>query len=135
MFSIYSKKNILCVDIQYDCVKSLREKGFAAIHSNLFRDVPKEKKYDLILFNAPYLPEEKLEDKQSQLETTGGKKGDEISLKFIKQAKRFITKGGKIFLLVSSLTPLDPLNTFNPKVVARKKVWFEELILLEFNFF
>jgi release factor glutamine methyltransferase len=128
------KKKILCVDKQYSCVKSLREKGFATIHSNLFKEVPRDMKYDLILFNAPYLPEDKLEDKQSQIETTGGKRGDEISLKFLRQAKKYLKENGKIFLLISSLTPMDKIEKFNPKIATRKKVWFEELKILEFTF-
>ncbi len=129
-----SKKNVLCVDKQYGCVKFLREKGFATIYSDLFREVPKDMKYDLILFNAPYLPEDKLEDKQSRIETTGGKRGDEISVRFLRQAKSHLKKNGKIFLLISSLTPLDKINKFNPKIVARKKIWFEELFILEITF-
>lgn len=129
-----SKKNVICVDIQYDCVKNLRKKGFATIHSNLFKEVPKDKKYDLILFNAPYLPLDKKEEKQSQIETTGGKKGDEISIKFLKQAKKHLKEFGKIFLLISSLTTSERINKFNPKIVARKKLWFEEVLILEFQF-
>ena len=125
------KKNIVCVDIQYTCVKNLRKKGFATIHSDLFKEVPKEKKYDLIFFNAPYLPEDKNEEKQSQIETTGGKRGDEISLKFIKQAKKYLKDKGKIFLLISSLTSFDKIKKFDPKIVSRKKIWFEELLILE----
>jgi methylase of polypeptide subunit release factors len=100
----------------------LRKKGFAAIHSNLFKEVPKERKYNLILFNAPYLPSDKAEEKQSQLETTGGKRGDEISLKFLRQSKKFLKHHGKILLLVSSLTPLERINEYHPKIVARKKI-------------
>jgi release factor glutamine methyltransferase len=128
------KKKILCVDKQYSCVKFTREKGFATIHSNLFKEVPRDMKYDLILFNAPYLPKNKLEDKQSQIETTGGKRGDEISLKFLRQAKKYLKQGGKVFLLISSLTPMDKINNFNPKIVAEKKIWFEELKILEITF-
>jgi HemK-related putative methylase len=127
------KKDIICVDLQYDCVKSLRKKGFATIHSNLFREVPRERKYDLILFNAPYLPQDRAEEKQSQIETTGGKRGDEVSLKFLRQSKKFLKQNGKILLLVSSLTPMDKLEKFNPRIVARKKIWFEELLILEIS--
>ncbi len=125
------KKNIFCVDLQIDCVNHLLQKGFNAIESNLFKRIPKGKKFDLILFNAPYLPRNKLEDKQSQIETTGGKWGDEISLKFLNQGKKFLKLNGKIFLLVSSLTPMNKLEKFNPKIIARKKIWFEELLILE----
>jgi len=128
------QKNILCIDKQHSCVKFLKRKGFTTIHSDLFKEVPQDIKYDLILFNAPYLPEDKLEDKKSQIETTGGKRGDEISLRFLRQAKKYLKKRGKIFLLISSLTPLKKIDKFNPRIVARKKIWFEELKILKISF-
>lgn len=128
-----SKKDIVCVDIQYDRVKDLRAKGFPSIKSNLFREVPRDNNYDLILFNAPYLPEDKREDKQSRIETTGGKRGDEISLRFLRSARNFLKPCGKILLLISSLTPMERIEKFNPKIVSRKKLFMEELLILEFT--
>lgn len=128
-----SKKKITCVDIQEGCVDLLRKKGFNAIHSDLFEGIPKGTRYDIILFNAPYLPEDKLEDNQSSIETTGGKRGDEISLKFLKQAPDYLNKDGKILLLISSLTFQNQINCFNPIIVATKKIWFEELKILEIS--
>ncbi len=90
-------------------------------------------RFDLITFNAPYLPLDSREPKSSQLATTGGKKGDEISLEFLKQAKKHLNKNGKIFLLISSLTPMDKIKRFNPKIVAKKKIFMEELLILEFS--
>jgi methylase of polypeptide subunit release factors len=45
------------------------------------------------------------EDKESALATTGGKQGDELILKFLKQAQKHLTKKGIILLVLSSLTP------------------------------
>jgi release factor glutamine methyltransferase len=125
------KKNILAVDINPSAVKLLKQKGFNAIKSNLFKKI--KDKFDLITFNAPYLPLDKREPKDSQLATTGGKKGDEITVKFLKQAKKHLNKNGKIFLLISSLTPINKIKKFNPKIVARKKQFFEQLLILEFG--
>lgn len=130
--TLVKKNNILSVDIQRECVTELNKQGFRTLRSDLFSKVPLSNKFDLILFNAPYLPRNNLEDKKSQIETTGGKRGDEVSIRFLKQAKGYLKDGGKILLLVSSLTPLDKINKFNPKIVARKKIWFEELLILEF---
>ena len=58
-----------------------------SITSDLFDKIPKNKKFDIVAFNPPYLPEDKREDKESQLTTTGGKKGNEITLRFLKKAK------------------------------------------------
>lgn len=123
--------NVLAVDINKEVVKFTSNKGINALQSNLFSKV--NGKFDIILFNAPYLPRDKDEPKDSQLETTGGKKGDEVSIKFLTQAAKHLNKGGKIFLLISSLTPIKRINKFKPRIVARKKLFFEELLILEFT--
>ena len=124
------KKNILTVDINPSAIKLLKQKGFKTIKSNLFSKI--KNKFDLITFNAPYLPLDSREPKSSQLATTGGKNGDEISLKFIRQAKKHLNKNGRIFLLISSLTPMDKIK-FKYKIVAKKKIFMEELLILEFS--
>ena len=126
-----NKKNILAVDINPKSIKLLKKKNFNAIKSNLFEKI--KTKFDLITFNAPYLPLDTREPKNSQLATTGGKHGDEISLKFLKQAKEHLNKNGKIFLLISSLTPINKIKKSNPKIVARKNQFFEQLLILEFK--
>jgi release factor glutamine methyltransferase len=131
--NFFEKEKILCVDINPSAVSATRLIGFKAIKSNLFSKIPKKRKFDLITFNAPYLPEPiyESEPKSSKLITTGGKNGDEISLKFLKQAREYLNEKGKILLLISSLTPIDKINKFKPKIVAKKKIFFEELLILE----
>ena len=126
------KKNILAADINPNTIKSLKQKKYNAINTNLFSKI--KNKFDLITFNAPYLPLDPREPKSSQLATTGGKRGDEISMKFLRQAKKHLNKNGKIFLLISSLTPMNKIKKSNPKIVARKKMFMEELLILEFTF-
>ena len=130
MSKFLDKKNILATDINPNAVKLAKKKGFNAIRTNLFEKI--KGKFDLITFNAPYLPEDSQEPKSSRLATTGGKRGDEISVKFLKQAKKHLNKNGKVFLLISSLTPMDKINRFKHKIVARKKIFMEELLILEF---
>lgn len=126
-----NKKNILTADINPESVKKLRQKKFKSIKTNLFKNI--DGKFDLITFNAPYLPLDKREPKESQTTTTGGENGDEISLEFLKQAKKYLNKNGKIFLLISSLTPIEKIKKYKPKIVARKKIFMEELLILEFT--
>jgi len=127
-------KKVLASDIDNDSIKYVKSKKIKIIKSNLFSSPKlKNKKFDIITFNAPYLPEDKQEPKDSRLATTGGKCGDEVSLRFIKQAKKHLKTNGRIFLLISSLTPTKRINKFKPKIVARKKIFFEELIILQFD--
>jgi release factor glutamine methyltransferase len=124
-------KTITCADINVDAVKFTAKKGFVSIESNLFDNISQS--FDLITFNAPYLPEDELEDSESALATTGGVLGDEIPIKFVEQALHHLNKNGRIFLLVSSLTPLKRLENLGGKIVSRKKIWMEELLILEFK--
>jgi release factor glutamine methyltransferase len=126
-------KNITAVDIDEESIDSIKKiKGIKAIHSDLFKKIQKNEKFDIITFNAPYLPEDKFGIDKGK-DTTGGKTGDEISIKFLKQAKQHIQKNGKIFLLISSFTPMKNIRKFSPKEVAKKRIFFEDLVILEIN--
>lgn len=104
-------------------------RGFNCIQSDLFQNI--HGKYNLIIFNPPYLPEDKKEPKDSRIATTGGKKGSEIINKFLKQAKDYLKKGGKIFLLTSSLTKGINFLNYKKKLLEKEKLFFEELYVWE----
>ncbi len=124
-------KNILSVDINSDAVDLAKSKGFRAIESDLFEKI--DSKFDLICFNAPYLPNDDREDDESKLATSGGERGDEIAVRFLESVNNFIKEDAKIYMLVSSLTPMDKINEYNPEIVARKNIFFEELLVLSFK--
>lgn len=127
----YGAKEVLAVDINDDAVKNVKKLGIDAVKSNLFSKV--KGKFDLIVFNPPYLPFDREEDKDSALATTGGKKGDETIIKFLKQSANHLEKNGVILFLLSSLTPKDKIKkllfelNFSYDVVSKKKIFFEEL--------
>lgn len=124
-------EDILCADINSDCIKLAKEKGFRAARSDLFEEI--DERFDYIIFNAPYLPEDDIEDNESSIATTGGKRGDEVVLNFLKNINSFLKDNGVFFILISSLTSLDKINKYNYKIVAKKRIFFEELLILEFK--
>jgi len=81
-------RDIFGVDINKDAVKHCKKLGFNCKTSNLFSNV--KGKFDLIIFNPPYLPEDNLEPKNSKIATTGGKKGSELINKFLNQSPKFL---------------------------------------------
>jgi release factor glutamine methyltransferase len=124
------KQNILCADIDKETIKYLKKQKLKKIQSNLFSNINKESKFDLIIFNPPYLPEDK-QDKG--LDTTGGKEGHETIIKFLQEAKEHLAKKGKILLLVSSLSKpriikkeIKRLNYKKTKL-SELKTFFEKL--------
>ena len=108
--------------------------GFNCIESDLFEKIPKQN-FDIIIFNPPYLPEDVREPKDSRTATTGGKKGNEIILNFLKQAKNYLSENGKIFLITSSLAEEIDFKKleYNAKEIGCEKLFFEQLCVLELN--
>ncbi len=124
-------KKVLATDTEEESIKAVKKLGIPAIKSNLFQKI--RGKFDLIIFNPPYLPQDLREDSESSRATTGGKKGDELILKFLKQSIEHIRSDGIILLIVSSLTPKIRINNFLKKnilvckVLSEKKIFFEKL--------
>ena len=119
--------DILTADINQESVKLLKNKGFKSIKTDLFSKINKKQKFNLIIFNPPYLPEDKYDKKPN---TTGGKKGYELILKFLKQAKNYLNSNGKIILLFSSLSNPEIIKTkakqlgYALKLLNQKKLFF-----------
>jgi len=122
------KENIFGCDINSDAILHCQNLGFNIIESDLFSKI--EGKFDLIIFNPPYLPSLPLkegEDAESQLATTSGIKGSKLINKFLKKASSFLTPTGKIFLLTSSLTKAINWRNYKKELLTTKKLFFEGL--------
>jgi len=69
--------------------------------------------------------------------TDGGKEGLEIPMKIIKSVKSRLIPGGKLVYVTSSLSNFKKLinytelQGFKVSIVAKKKLFFEELIIIE----
>ena len=127
------KRNIFSSDLNSRAVEYCKNLGFNCIQSNLFENFIENKMFDLIIFNPPYLPLDKSEPENSRKETTGGKKGNEIAIGFLKQVKKYLLKEGKIFLVMSSLAEKINFESFGfeSEMIVSKKLFFEELIVWE----
>ncbi len=128
-------ENIFSSDIDERAVSHCSLLGFNCVHSDLFEKI--EGTYDIIIFNPPYLPEDSREPKDSRTATTGGKKGNEIILKFLEQAKNFLEKNGKIFLITSSLSPEVNFRKlgYDAREIGCEKLFFERLCIWELEIY
>ncbi|MBM3200144.1 methyltransferase [Candidatus Woesearchaeota archaeon] len=124
-------KDVLAVDINPKAVDTLREKGLKAEVSDLFSNV--KEKFDLIIFNPPYLPRDDEEPEDSAVITTGGKEGYEVIERFLQHAKKFLTSEGRILLVCSSLTgdveKLFKKYSYRFKKLEEEKIFFERLFV------
>ena len=111
------------------------------LQSDLFSKIDQNQKFDLIIFNPPYVPSEKINtEKQTSgidLAVDGGKDGAEIINKFIDQLFFFLSDYGVCYLLISSLNKQKKIERLLKKnnlffeIVGSKKLFFEELFVLK----
>lgn len=89
--------------------------------------------FDFVCFNPPYLPSEGKKD----LAVDGGKDGVEVASRLFQEATRVLGQKGAVVFVVSSLSDYKALmdrvaaKGFTVRVLDRKKLFFEELLVLE----
>jgi len=125
---------VVAADIDPEAVKELLKKNagpkIKAMQSDLFSKVLG--KFDLIIFNPPYLPNH---PKAKDIALDGGEKGYEIVERFLGQARHYLKQNGKILLLISTLTNRKHIERalagqkFKFKIIKEKKMDFEKLFV------
>lgn len=89
--------------------------------------------FDLIVCNLPYLPSDKLLDPA----VDGLQDGTKIPSMIIQSASNQVKKNGKMIFLTSSLAKYDELVElsrslgFDVTIAAKKKMFYEELLIIE----
>lgn len=106
-----TKAKVLAMDINPQAVECARMNGIDTIKSDLFQKV--ECKFDLILFNPPYLPDGLGESAGSGIDLAlyGGPTGSEVLYRFLRDAREHIGDKGKILVVVSTYTRIDDLKS------------------------
>ena len=90
-------------------------------------------KFDFIVCNLPYLATDEILD----IATDGGAEGFEIPKKIFDSSLKNLKETGKFIFVTSSLSNYQKLMDYveklglKTKIIARKKLFFEELILVE----
>lgn len=96
--------------------------------SDLFSNVAG--KFDLVLFNPPYLPSKDYEDRT----VDGGPRGTLLTDRFLNDLPAHLEKGGESLLLFSSLNDAASVQLRHGNIefttVARRSLFFEELQVL-----
>jgi release factor glutamine methyltransferase len=112
------------------------------LQGDLFEPLAETAKFDLILFNSPYLPSEQTEE-QTWLGRAwaGGATGRQVIDEFIAEAQPHLEQSGEILLLQSTLAGVEETIAkfqaagLNAEVTVQQRLpFFETLILLKATF-
>ncbi|ACJ17397.1 N5-glutamine methyltransferase [Thermococcus onnurineus NA1] len=130
---------VLGVDVNPLAIKLAREnarlngiENVEFIQSNLFEGVNGE--FDVITFNAPYLPGEP--EEPIDLALVGGETGREVLDRFIDEVADYLKPGGIVQIVQSSITgikeTLERLKEVGLKgeIAAKNHVFFEDIVLI-----
>jgi release factor glutamine methyltransferase len=109
------------------------------VQASLFTALNQNAAFDLILFNAPYLPSEQ-QEVTSWIDRAwaGGVNGREVVDRFISEVPFYLKPRGRVLLMQSSLTGVEEtlqkfkIQGLNARVKAELKLpFFETLTLIE----
>jgi len=139
-------KKVVAVDMNPHAVKcaklNAKSNGFSAKIDvrlgDLFQPIRKTERFDVIVFNAPYLPAP-LSEQRTWIGRAwaGGPTGRQLIDRFIVEAPSYLKRKGVILLVQSSLANVDEtIDKFrkadlNTQVIAEKKVAFETITLIQ----
>ena len=112
-------------------------KNLTIVEGDLFEPIGKEK-FDLILFNTPYLPTDEIDLNDDLLNKAwnGGEDGRETIDKFLNEVKKHLNPNGKVQLVQSSLSDnkktckkLEKMG-FTVEITANEHIFFEDITVI-----
>ena len=124
--------NVVAVDINPESVKATKLRArFRGVEvdvrqGDLFKPIHDET-FDLIMFNAPYLPSERESDESSW---SGGIIGKEILVKFLNEAIKYLNPYGEILIIYSDQTGIsndDLSKNYCYKILEEYPLFYEKL--------
>ncbi len=126
-------KSVLAVDINDQALIFARGeagelKNISFKKSDLFSKV--KGKFDVIVFNPPYLPYDEREPEEIRAYTTGGKEGCELLIKFLEQANDYLKTDGEILTVFSTLSNKERID----HAIEENCFSFSELDFMDFPF-
>ncbi len=103
---------VVGTDINPDACRRAREHGIETVRCDLTSPF-RANTFDTVLFNPPYLPavEEVELDPWFEIAVTGGASGRAVIDRFLSDVSRVLIPEGRAYLLVSSLTGIDPIKS------------------------
>jgi len=128
--------SLVTTEINPHAAAAAHARGIDVVRTDLVQGICG--KFDLVLFNPPYLPtecDERIDD-WFEFALDGGPSGRSVIARFAQEIRHILAPGGRILLLISSLTgPEEVCILFRERgmtaeVVKREALEGEELLVL-----
>ncbi len=133
-------RSAISIDVSIDAVRNTKEnlrrngldQNCAVFQSDLLSSIDSSTKFSLIVFNPPYLPDD---DMTTSLDHAliGGYTGAEVTKRFIPQAANHLIKGGRVYVVVSTLADNEAIwktmsdCSLSVEIVSEKPQFFEKI--------
>lgn len=129
--------DVVATDINPFACKNAQKNGIRIVRADIFNGICG--RFDLVIFNPPYLPTSKDEKLHSWLDRAfdGGATGREVLERFVRDLYRILAPGGRVLTVFSTLTGVEEVKKifeahgFSVLQVAEEKVPFEKLIVFK----
>lgn len=130
---------VVSVDINPLAARATADLGVPTLQGDLSSAL--RGRFDLVVFNAPYLPSSEEERIDSPLDHAfhGGEGGVEVSIRFVRDLPRILAPSGRALLVVSSRAELDRLEEavaaagLSREKVGSVRFFFEEVAVWKLN--
>ncbi len=146
LISADTAQEVIATDINPFAVKCAKKNAelngldhkISVLAGNLFDPIKTGKRFDLVTFNPPYLPDFDTSTDRDYLQSAwnGGRDGRLVTNRFLDQAPRFLQRDGNLLLVQSSLGGIQPIinklhrNNFKVEIIASKHIHFEDIVVL-----
>jgi release factor glutamine methyltransferase len=128
---------IIATDISPHAARWVKSQGIEVVRADLFRGI--RDRFDLVIFNPPYLPTREEERIPSWLNAAldGGETGKDVIFAFLEQLGSHLSPHGRALLIISSLNSRKEImekamaEDLEVSLKATERCFFEQLHVLE----
>ena len=132
--------DVVASDLNPEACREAAERGVPVVRADLL-DPFRDEAFDLVTFNPPYLPTDPDEEWDDWMEhaLSGGEDGRRLVDPFLDEVERMLAPGGRVFLLISSLTGIGDVQRYGydrglaSEIVADEAHPYERLVVLRFR--
>ena len=132
--------DVVAADLNPEACREAADRGVPVVRADLL-DPFQDGAFDIVTFNPPYLPTEPDKEWDDWMEhaLSGGEDGRRLVDPFLDEVERVLAPGGRVFLLISSLTGIGDVQRYAHErglageILADEAHPYERLVVIRFE--